>query len=121
MLVRRRVLFAAFATALVVALAPAVSASGASSSSTKIVVSLKLPAFHGTLQSHRHGCLGSRKVKLYREKSGPDQLLGTDRSEDNGTWSVLIGKKRLTHGSYYATVAGRGKCKGAKSNVLPVA
>lgn len=118
--VRRRALFAAFAVALLVALSLAVSASGAGSSPTKIIVSLKFPAFHGKLESPRQGCLGSRKVKLYRKKSGPDKQLGTDRSEDNGTWSIPIGKK-LTSGSYYATVDARGKCKGAKSKVNAVA
>jgi hypothetical protein len=119
MLVRHRALLAAFVAALVVVLLPAVSASGASSSPTKIIVSLKYPAFHGTLQSSRKGCLGSRRVKLYREKSGPDKLLGTDQSEDNGKWSIPVGKK-LASGSYYATVAARGKCKASKSKVLSI-
>jgi len=105
--------------AALTALLPAVSAAGASSSPTKIVVSLKFPAFHGKLTSPRQGCLGSRKVKLYRKKSGPAKLLGRDTSEDNGAWSIPVGK-HLTSGSYYATVAARGKCKAAKSKVLVI-
>ncbi|HSS04303.1 MAG TPA: hypothetical protein VLK89_03815 [Solirubrobacterales bacterium] len=119
MVARRSVLFAVLAAALVGLVLPAASASGAGSSSTKIVLSLKYPAFHGSLQSSRQGCLGSRKMKVYREKSGPDKLLGTDQSEDNGKWSVPIGK-RLTSGSYYATVAARGKCKASKSKVVSI-
>jgi hypothetical protein len=117
--VRRLALLAVLALAALAALLPVVSAAAASGSPTKIVVSLKFPAFHGKLTSPRQGCLGSRKVKLYRKKSGPAKLLGKDTSEDNGKWSIPIGK-RLTSGSYYATVAARGKCGAAKSKVSTV-
>ena len=111
------------ATLAVVALAamlalPAFSA-GAGKNSTKIVVSLKFPAFHGKLSSPRNACLGSRTVKMYRERSGKKKLLGTDTSEDNGKWKIPVGKN-LTSGSYFATVAKLGKCKGAKSKVLTI-
>jgi len=92
---------------------------GAGKNSTKIVVSLKFPAFHGTLSSPRKACLGSRKVKMYRERNGNKKLLGRDTSEDNGKWKIPVGKN-LTSGSYYATVAKRGKCKGDKSQVLTI-
>jgi hypothetical protein len=117
--VRRRALFALLAVALVAALLPAVSASGAASGKTTIVISVKFPAFHGKLTSPRQGCLGSRKMQLYREKSGKRKLLGKDTSDDNGKWSIPVGKN-LTSGAYYATVAKRGKCKAAKSKVLTI-
>jgi hypothetical protein len=117
--VRRRALLAVLVIAAFGALLPVVSASGASSYPTKIVVSLKFPAFHGTLRSAKGACLKSRTVKLYRKKSGPAKLLGTDKSEDSGKWSIPIGK-RLTPGSYYATVGAHGKCKAAKSKVNSV-
>jgi len=116
----RRALLAILAIAAVAALLP-FAASAAASYKTKIVVSIKFPAFHGKIESPRHGCLGSRKVKLYSQKSGPDKLLGTGKSEDNGKWSILIGKKKVAPGTYYATVAARGKCASAKSGVVPVA
>jgi hypothetical protein len=115
----RRALFAVLAVAVVAALLPAVSASGAGKNSTRIVVSLKFPAFHGKLASPRQGCLGSRTVKMYRELNGKKKLLGRDKSEDNGKWAVPAGKN-LTSGAYYATVAKRGKCKAAKSQVLTI-
>ncbi|HWO46961.1 MAG TPA: hypothetical protein VNM41_02790, partial [Solirubrobacterales bacterium] len=87
--------------------------------STTIVVSLKFPAFHGKLSSPRKACLGSRTVKMYRERNGSKKLLGRDTSEDNGKWAVPVGKN-LTSGAYYATVAKRGKCKGDKSQVLTI-
>lgn len=98
----------------------AVPAAAAGGSATKIVVSLKLPAFHGKLTSSRQACLGSRTVKLYRVKGGKKTLLGTDKSADNGKWQVLIGK-HIPAGSYFATVAKRGQCMAAKSKTLPVA
>jgi len=92
---------------------------GAGKNSTTIVVSLKFPAFHGTLSSPRKACLGSRKVKMYRQHHGTKKLLGRDTSEDNGKWKIPVGKN-LKSGSYFATVAKRGKCKGDKSQVLNI-
>lgn len=104
--------------AVAAALLPAASAAG-SSFSTKIVVSLKVPAFHGTLKSGKSACATNRTVKLYREKSGPDKLLGTDKSNAKTKWSIPLGKK-LTPGSYYAKAPAKGKCKAAKSEVLSI-
>jgi hypothetical protein len=103
---------------LVFALMPAASAAGASYS-TKVIVSLKFPAFHGTLKSGKNACATGRKVKLFRERSGPDKLLGTDKSNAKTRWSIPIGK-RLTSGSYYAKAPTKGNCKAAKSKVLSI-
>lgn len=113
---RRSVLL--LAVTLVVALLPATSAAGASYS-TKVIVSLKFPAFHGTLKSSKDACATGRMVKLFRQKSGPDKLLGTDRSNAKTKWSIPIGK-RLTSGSYYAKASSKGNCKAAKSKVLSI-
>lgn len=118
MSVARRAVLAVLAAVLVVAMVPAVAA-GAGKNSTKIVVSLKLPAFHGNLSSPRKACLGSRTVKVYRSRSGKTVQLGKGTSKDNGKWSVPVGKN-LTSGSYFATVSKRGKCKAAKSKVLTI-
>lgn len=107
-------LVAALAIVLLpVALAPAAS------SSTKIIVSLKTPAFHGTLKSSKSACATNRTVKLFRKKSGPDTLLGTDKSNAKTKWSIPIGK-RLLSGSYYAKAPRKGSCKAAKSKVLTI-
>jgi hypothetical protein len=115
--INRRLLI--IALVLVAAASLPALAQGAGKNSTKIVVSLKFPAFHGKLSSSRQGCLGSRKVKMYRETGGKKKQLGKDTSEDNGKWAIPVGKN-LTSGSYYATVAKRGKCKAAKSQVLSI-
>jgi hypothetical protein len=117
----RRALLAILAVVAVTALLPAVSASGAGGTTTKVVVSLKLPAFHGTLKSSKSACIAGRTVKLYLQKSGPDKLLGTDKSEDNGKWLIRVGKKTPPPGSYYASAPAHGSCKAGKSSVLPVA
>lgn len=118
MSVVHRALIAVLALAAVAALLPAL-ATGAGKNSTTIVLSLKFPAFHGKLTSPRQACLGSRKVKLYRERNGNKKLLGKDTSADNGKWAVPLGKN-LPAGFYFATVAKRGKCKADKSQVLPI-
>jgi hypothetical protein len=120
MAARRSVLLAVLIVALASAsaLLPAVSAAG-SSYSTTIIVSLKFPAFHGTLKSSKSACTTGRTVKLFREKSGPDKLLGTDKSNAKTKWSIPLGK-RLTSGSYYAKAPAKGRCKSAKSKVLSI-
>jgi len=102
--------------AFIAALLPAASAT-ASGYSTKIIVSLKVPAFHGKLKSSKSACAAGRTVKLFRKKSGPDKLLGTDRSNAKTKWSIPLGN-RLTSGSYYAKAPAKGSCKSAKSQVL---
>jgi len=112
--------FSALLTAvLATALLLAASAAG-SGNSTTIVVSLKVPAFHGTLKSGKSACATGRTVKLFREKAGPDKLLGTDKSNAKTKWSIPLGK-RLTSGSYYAKAPAKGSCKPAKSKVLTIA
>jgi hypothetical protein len=118
MFVRRFAVLAMLLALFVVALVPAL-ASGAGKNSTKIVVSLKFPAFHGKLTSPRSACLGSRTVKMYRKHSGKTVQLGHDKSEDSGAWKIPVGKN-LTSGEYFATVAARGKCKAAKSKILTI-
>jgi hypothetical protein len=110
--------FALVLIALAAALLPAVSTAG-STYPTKIVVSLRVPAFHGSLKSGKTACATGRTVKLFRQKAGPDKLLGTDQSSHKAKWSIPIGK-RLTSGSYYATAPAKGRCTAAKSKVLSI-
>jgi hypothetical protein len=97
----------------------AMPASGAAAFKTKVVVSLKFPAFHGKLVSPRQSCLGGRQVKMFRERNGRKVLLGRDNSNAKGKWSIPVGKN-LTSGAYYAIVAKSGNCKGDKSGVVPI-
>jgi hypothetical protein len=112
MITIRRALIASLAILSLLAVPVAASASY----KTQVIVSLKFPAFHGKLASPRADCVKGRKVKLYRVRKGPDKLLGTDQSEDNGAWSIPIGQ-RLTSGGYYAKAVARGDCRAGKSKV----
>jgi hypothetical protein len=114
----RRFLLVALAAACAVAML-ALPATGAAAFKTKIVVSIKLPAYHGKLTSPSQSCLGNRQVKLFRERNGKKVMLGSDRSSANGKWSVPIGK-RIPSGAYYATVAKTNNCKGDKSSTLRI-
>jgi hypothetical protein len=115
MLARFSALLATAAVAVALSANPAAGASYA----TKVVVSLKTPAFHGKLKSDRSSCVGGRTVKLFRETAGSDRLLGTDRSNSKGRWSIPIG--RLQSGaSYYAKATAKGSCRAAKSRVLSI-
>jgi len=110
---------------LAVALLLAAPATAGMTYKTTISMSEKFPAFHGKLHSPYAYCTQNRKVKLYREKMGPDKLLGTDVSESDGIWEIPIGN-RLIGGSYYSTVAAKHSaevgvtCKFAKSRVAVV-
>jgi hypothetical protein len=87
--------------------------------STKVVVSLKFPAFHGSLRSADDSCLGGRKVAVTRRHAGKTKRLGTATSKANGAWKVLVGKN-LTSGEYTVSVAPKGECKGGRSKALTI-
>ena len=110
-------LLACFAVLVVLVAAPAAGA--AKPHATRIVVSLKFPAFHGTLKSADDGCLGGRRVWMYRKRAGKLKKLGTDRSNAKGKWQVRVGKK-LTSGEYFAAVVKKGGCKGARSKPVVI-
>ena len=103
------------AVSIFVALLLPASASAATAS--KVVISFKLPAFNGTVQSSA-ACKKDRTVKLYRVKPGPDKLLGTDKTDSKGKWLI---PSKLKSGNYYAKSPKRGTCAADKSGILPVA
>lgn len=117
--VRRHAALAVLAVALVAALTAVSPAAAATRYDTKVIVSLKVPAFHGSLQSSKGACKSGRTVRLYLVKSGPDLLLKTGTSNAKGKWSTPIGKS-IPSGSYYAKATPRGNCKAGKSKTLVI-
>jgi hypothetical protein len=112
-------LFAALAACLAL-LAVAVPLAGAQKPhATKIVVSLKFPAFHGSLKSADDGCLGGRSLSVTRRNAGKTKKLGSGTSKADGSWKILVGKN-LTSGEYTVNVAPKGECKGARSKALTI-
>ncbi len=73
--------------------------------------------FAGDLKSHK-GCVGGRKVVVYRKKRGHDRAVGNDAAAPNGSWRVAARKPKA--GDYYAKTKGSrlkdgAKCAAAKS------
>jgi hypothetical protein len=89
-----------------------------------LTISERAPAFHGKVKSPNGACRGGRKVKLFRKESGPDKLLGSTHSKQNGSWLIPTD----LHGSaaYYAKVTGRREgtagtifvCRGDRSRTV---
>ena len=72
---------------------------------SKVTMPPNAPAFHGRVKSSKHACEVHRKVKLFKQRPGPDKLLGKDRSNRRGKWKVIVDP--LNPGSYYAKVVRR--------------
>lgn len=116
---RRTALAALLACLVVVALVAVPVAGAAKPHVTKVVVSLKFPAFHGSLKSNDDGCLAGRTVTMFRKHSGRTKKLGTGTSSSGGKWTVLVGDK-LSPGEYFATVVAQGECRGGRSKALKI-
>jgi hypothetical protein len=119
--VLNRTLLAALAVALVALLLPAGAASGGKTYKTKIVVSTDPPTLHGKLVSGYGPCIADRTVKLFREQSGPDELIGVDARTGflYGKWSIPLGKAP-TPGTYYAKATVQGDCLPGRSKRITV-
>lgn len=117
---RRRAFIAVLMLALLTAAIGAAQAPAAKRAGTTVVVSLKLPAFHGTIGSTK-ACKSNRTVRLYKVKGGPDKLLKTATSNAKGKWTTKVGNgKTIPGGSYYVKAAARGNCKAGKSKTLVI-
>ena len=62
------------------------------------------PPFSGRVHSSRHACEFNRYVKLLMVRSGPDELLGKDRTNRRGQWIV---SHPIEPGRFYAKVVRR--------------
>lgn len=79
--------------------------------------------YRGRVFSSR-ACRRGRTVKLYNEQPGTDNLLGEDRTDADGRWSVMIAAPGT---GYYAKVlrrvikrpGHRHTCRGARSETTP--
>ena len=80
--------------------------------------------FRGRVTSPNNNCIEDRGIRLFRVIPGPDQLIDTDDSEDNGAWDIDVEGDPVP-GDYYvrATRATRGVdvCRTDLSPVIPVA
>jgi hypothetical protein len=122
---RIAVLAALSLVALVVVAVPALATQTVKINS-RITLSDNPPAFHGRVKSSKPACEQQRKVKLFKQRSGPDQLLGNDKSDNHGKWKIVVDP--LTPGDYYAKVVRREEgtagtifvCRGDRSRVATI-
>jgi len=119
-MLHRRTALAALLACLAMLVVVAVPAAGAAKPhATRVIVSLKFPAFHGSLKSGDDGCLGGRKLAAVRKRAGKKKVLGRTTSNARGKWAIPVGKK-VTSGEYSIVVAPKGECKGARSKALVI-
>lgn len=123
---RRSVSAAALGAAIVSVFAFASGIAGAHGVAFDGKVTIKTdPSFHGRVVSEKAACEKQRKVRIYREQSGPDGLLAKTATGDDGRWEYLV--TQLT-GDFYAKIrrsdigsAGHEHvCKGDRSNSVHV-
>jgi hypothetical protein len=115
---------ALLATAVAVVAAPGTAGAHDQRFDGKVTIR-ENPDFHGRVTSSKAACEKDRKVKIYREQSGPDGLLASTRTDDDGRWEYLAGQ--LT-GDFYAKirrtdVGPQGHdhvCKGDRSKSVSV-
>jgi hypothetical protein len=84
-----------------VATAAMVSAHNASFDSS-VSINYDRPNFKGRVSSSRDRCERDREVSVFKVRTGPDRLIGTDTTNDNGRYSV---PKPGARGRFYARVS----------------
>ena len=55
---------------------------------SKIRLTNRFPAFHGKVKSDSDQCIANRKVRMFEEKKGEDEVLGKARTDAEGKWLV---------------------------------
>jgi hypothetical protein len=120
----RRVRLAAALLPLALFAALAAPSGAGTSYRTNLYMSKGAPAFHGRVHSPSTFCVVHRKVRLYRARSGPDKLLGSDRTDARGAWKVRV--RPLSSGAYYARAKSFASaalgfvCRGDRSRLATV-
>ncbi len=108
----------AIVLASLIALAVAPVAGAAKPHKTRLIVSKKAPAFHGSIRSPDERCVIARTVVVNRRLKGKVKHIGTASTLPNGQWTVRV---RLTSGEYWVTVRPiAGRCGGARSKPVVV-
>ena len=121
---KARVLVVAGVASLVVPFVPAGPASAhVFNTGSSISINRHGNRFSGDVDSDRNSCERNRSVTLIRIKRNGDRVAeGSDRTNDNGRWSIKSKQK----GRYQAVVSSRTRgryghshtCRGASSDVI---
>ena len=114
----------AAALALVAALAGTAVANQTVKVDSKLAVAKNGAPYSGHVKSSEHACEAQRTVKLFKMRSGPNQLIGEDTSNSSGAWKVLLDP--IKPGRYQLKVLRREEgtagttfvCRGDRSKVF---
>jgi hypothetical protein len=60
--------------------------------------------FKGEIDSSKGGCVGDRKVKLYRQHNGDTDKVGGDHTNNKGKFEIDLGSGRPKDGKYYSEI-----------------
>ena len=105
---RRPATLAALAATVALIAAPSALAGGKQFPTffTKFKYELKNgeATFTGQIDSSKSGCVGDRKVVLYRKSNGQNKKLGGDHTNNKGKFSIDLGKGPPKDGKYHAVV-----------------
>lgn len=88
----------------------------------RISVGIAGSAFHGVVRSESDFCTSERRVRVFRQRPGPDSLRGRTRTTAAGRWRVRV--KNLSVGTYYAKAPVYGSaslgidCRAARSRLI---
>jgi hypothetical protein len=61
-------------------------------------------SFSGKIDSTKGGCVGGRKVILFRKHDGNSDKVGSDHTEDSGKFKIELSGGPPKDGKYYAKV-----------------
>lgn len=91
---------------------------------SKVTLANSFPAFHGKVKSDGGGiCIENRKVRLFSEAPGDDEVLGKTTTNAKGKWKIL---QDPTSGVFYAKVSKGGsaslkiRCKSDASKAVVI-
>jgi hypothetical protein len=106
---KRIPLLTALAMTAIVVIGPGIAAAGGTQYPTvftkfKYKVKNGAAEFKGQIDSSKGGCVGDRKVRLYRKKSGNTAKLGGDHTSSNGKFEIDLGATPPQDGKYYAEI-----------------
>ena len=107
---------AAIAATAGLALVPAAPALADEKYGSSGEVANSFPAFHGRVSSPNALCEENRKVILYSEQIGKDDVLGRTRTNERGRWKIEV---EPTSGAFHARCAGAAAPRSASSAAGP--
>ncbi len=73
-----------------------------------VIQKLKHSGASGRVSSGDGGCVGNRKVTLFRLNGFISRKVGRARTGSDGRWRI---RKRLKDGRYFAKVDSDGRCR----------